>query len=250
LATMQRTKKALTWLEGIIGASDVCGLTMTDIVRQYENDQLHKSSTEMKIYGSIQSTTKKEFGFDDIGRAIKYAIESKIIYEVGVSVARFVSTKFIAHWYHDLPELSIRDEKCSFCRDGQEAENTTHCQCILINVKKEKYQLRPWHDLNGQISTHVFGVFLTPIVDAIYHAPGICEEELVAKFDHMCTRVTLVEFLRILEMENIILGERIKYSESSPVPFCDATKDIIIIAYQAQPNALERITALLGELKV
>ena len=48
---MQRTKKALTWLEGIIGASDVCGLTMTDIVRQYENDQLHKSSTEMKIYG-------------------------------------------------------------------------------------------------------------------------------------------------------------------------------------------------------
>ena len=44
--------------------------------------------------------------------------------------------------------------------------------------------------------------------------------------------------------------KRIKYSESSPVPFCDTTKDIIIIAYQAQPNALERITALLGELKV
>ena len=53
-----------------------------------------------------------------------------------------------------------------------------------------------------------------------------------------------------LKIDNETRKKRIKYSESSPVPFCDATKDIIIIAYQAQPNALERITALLGELKV
>ena len=65
----------------------------------------------------------------------------------------------------------------------------------------------------------------------------------------MCARVTLVGFLRILERAKIIEHERIKYTEPSPVPFCDATKDIIIIAYQAQPNALERVTALLGELK-
>ena len=170
--------------------------------------------------------------------------------------------------------MSIRPEKCSFCATGNIGpENTTHCQCVEVGTQEGNYQLRPWQDLDGQISTHVFGVFLTPIFDAIYHSPGICEEgkgfidlfalskiflcrfvktmkELTSKFDHMCARVTLVELLRILESQELITHERIKYSEESPVPFTDNSKEIIIIAYQALPNALERVTALLGHLAV
>ena len=66
----------------------------------------------------------------------------------------------------------------------------------------------------------------------------------------MCARVTLVEFLRILEAQELITHKRIKYSEESPVPFSDSSKEIIIIAYQALPNALEKVTALLGNLAV
>ena len=75
-------------------------------------------------------------------------------------------------------------------------------------------------------------------------------KELTSKFDQMCARVTLVEFLRILEAQELITHERIKYSEESPVPFSDSSKEIIIIAYQALPNALEKVTALLGNLAV
>lgn len=83
--TIGRINKAFEWLMEEVEKSDLCGITMTDIVRKYEDANNQRSLTP--------EPEKQSFGLDDLGHAIEYGLGNRLISRVGVSVARFVSQK-------------------------------------------------------------------------------------------------------------------------------------------------------------
>jgi len=133
----------------------------------------------------------------------------------------------------------------------QSKDSTYECECeVPVVHSEEKYLLRHWNDIDGKLSLDVFGVFLCQIIDQIYAFPGITETRILKQFDYVCPRTSLLDFLARLELTGIIIKQRVKYQEPSPIPFSsNDSRDVDLICYQCSNVAIESVTSLFHQIQ-
>ena len=181
--TIDRINKAFEWLNAEVLASDLCGITMTDIVRKYESENNQRSLTP--------EPEKQSFGLDDLGHAIEYGLGNRIIFRVGVSVARFVSQK--VRLTFDFSRI-----KCSF---SLFSIGTINCQSCRLDQRSARFARQATLDLKIQLIVNV-------LKSVHWRATTKCDHGKIwmDKFLHMFSACFSLQFLT----QSIILLEYAK----------------------------------------